>query len=229
MVLISHRYKFIHLRNFKVAGSSVESFMGQFCIDPAEQSSYVYDDKNKMVESAYGIIGNVPDGVIGKSIFGDNLWSYHISAKDVKERIGEDMFQQYLKFCIIRNPYDRMVSMYHWSMRLKYMNNIEIKPLDFKTFCKHATNQGVRCDLQRILLDGNPVCDYYIRYENLKEDLVILLDKLGITDYNIEDLPNHKSQFRPKDKPYQDYYDDETRAIVADLFKTEIEMFGYTF
>ena len=36
MVLISHKYNFIYIKNIKVAGkvSSVEYFFGKYCIDP---------------------------------------------------------------------------------------------------------------------------------------------------------------------------------------------------
>ena len=43
MVLVSHRYNFIYIKNKKVAGSSVESFFGKYCCDPS--SNYLYTDK----------------------------------------------------------------------------------------------------------------------------------------------------------------------------------------
>lgn len=210
MVLISHRYKFIHLRNTKVASSSVESFFGQFCVDPAEP--YEFKDFREEIVSSYGIIGNKVGG----------SWASHMNAKDIKEKMGDELFTTYIKFCVVRNPYDWMVSAYHWIKRGDREHSDFKKMIGF-TLCAYPKN------IDRILLYGQPICDYYLRYENLKEDMVMLLDKLGITEYNIEDLPNFKSDTRPKGIPYQDYYDEETRAMVANIFKTEIEMFGYTF
>jgi len=73
------------------------------------------------------------------------------------------------------------------------------------------------------------VCQYYIRYENLLEDMKVVLAALGINNYDLDKLPRHKSTTRIDKRPYQDYYDDETRALVYDLFRVEFEMFGYTF
>jgi hypothetical protein len=213
MVLVSHRYKFIHIRNFKVASSSIESFFGQFCVDPA--IPYVFKDLNEQIISPYGIIGSIS--------YGKGVWHHHISAKHIKEEIGDEIFTSYTKFCVIRNPYDIVVSAYHWASN---MPPFIVK--DFKTFCRGYKLNYNSSITNKILLDDTPVCDYYIRYENLKEDIIMVLERLGITEYDINDLPNHKSNIRPK-RPYQEYYDDETRAIVAELFKTEIEMFGYTF
>ena len=59
MVLVSHRYKFIYIKNEKVAGSSVESFFGKFCVGP--DFNYTYEDDIPGKESKYGILGTRKD------------------------------------------------------------------------------------------------------------------------------------------------------------------------
>jgi len=54
------------------------------------------------------------------------------------------------------------------------------------------------------------------------------LEKLGITDYNLDNLPHHKKSNRP-DVSYQTYYDDETKALVYSMYKNMIDYFGYVF
>ena len=56
MVLVSHKYKFIYIKNRKVAGSSVESFFRRFCIDPKKEYNY-NDDISEHVDE-FGIIGS---------------------------------------------------------------------------------------------------------------------------------------------------------------------------
>ena len=77
MVLISHEYKFIYIKNKKVAGSSIESFFGQFCINP-EKSTYNFNDSIKQSIDDYGIIGSRLEGV-NKT----DIWKNHISAKEI--------------------------------------------------------------------------------------------------------------------------------------------------
>ena len=50
MVLISHKYKFIYIKNVKVAGTSVESFFGQFlCKIPKIPIIFFINKKQKLV------------------------------------------------------------------------------------------------------------------------------------------------------------------------------------
>ena len=56
MVLVSHKYKFIYIKNVKVAGTSVESFFGKYCIDPEKDYSY-NDCINEHIDE-FGILGS---------------------------------------------------------------------------------------------------------------------------------------------------------------------------
>jgi hypothetical protein len=218
MVLISHIHKFIYLKNYKVAGSSVESFFGQFCIDPKNKNNYSFQDKQDEQISDYGILGSRIQG----SKY--TKWYNHISADKIKLLLGDEIFNNYIKFCVIRNPYDIVVSSYFWE---KQKCNLTC---DFKTYCINLyKNTNDITNLSRLFINNNPVCQYYIRYEHLIDDITNLLEKLGIKDYNISDLPKHKTGFRPLDKTYKDYYDDESKNIVSKIFHKEIEMFNYKF
>ena len=121
---------------------------------------------------------------------------------------------QYFKFAIIRNPYDVIVSSYYWQK----------SQLPFKVYAK----KKIVDNLSRCCINGESVCDYYIRYENLLEDIVNVCKILNIDNYDINDLPNHKTNTRPKDN-YRDYYDEETRIKVYENHKQIFEKFGYKF
>ena len=57
---------------------------------------------------------------------------------------------------------------------------------------------------------------------NLEQDFNFLREKLGIQ----EELPHvNKSQHTH----YQDYYNTHTQQLVAEYFKRDIELFGYSF
>ena len=215
MVLVSHIYKFIYIKNVKVASSSVESFFGQFCIDPAKKPEYTFSDGGPLEETVYGIIGT-------QTIPTKQFWNQHMDATQIKTVIGDEVFQSYFKFCVVRNPWDLVVSMFHF-----------FRPrVNFKTYCKvYFRKVGESGNLKRTSIDGKQICDFYIRYECLKEDIIRVCEKIGIppTEYNIDMLPNHKSKSRPKGKSYQEYYDDESREAIAGAFKNDIDLFGYTF
>lgn len=208
MVLISFEKKFIYIKTMKTAGSSVESFFGMFCCD--DKKNYKYSDKTK------SNISN--NGIIGFRLFKDgSKWEPHLKAHKILEYIGREKFNSYIKFCVIRNPFDYLVSLY------EYQNRHDKNKISFKKFI--FQNKLNNWDLYNI--DNKPVCDFYIRYENLEEDVRKLLKLLKIEDYNVE-IPKHKSGIR-KNKNYKDYYDLETRKYVENLFKNELSYHNYKF
>ena len=208
MVIVSHKYKFIYIKNVKVAGTSVESFFGQFCINPEKK----YDFSHSISQSIddYGIIGSRESGV-GKN----DIWKKHKDALSIKTDLGDDKFNEYFKFCVIRNPYDVMISLYFFNK----------STVPFKDFAKKT----IINNLQRCSINGKIVCDYFIRYENLLEDLVNVCKILKIDKYDINDLPKHKTNKRVKDVHYRDFYDEETRIRVYENHKKIFELFEYKF
>jgi len=213
MVLVSHIYKFIYFKNHKVAGSSVESFFGQYCIDPLKKESYNFQDVQDEQISEYGIIGNRLNGKV-------TIWNNHKGAEEIKRDLGSETFNNYFKFCVVRNPYDLVVSSFFWKQHISGLK------CDFKTYCRNY--KILNGNTSVMFIDNTPICQYYIRYENLKDDIITVLKMLDIRDYDISQLPKHKSGINPKDKPFKEYYDKETKEIVKTIFKKEIDLFNYS-
>ena len=208
MVLVKNKYNFIYIKNKKVAGTSVESFFGQFCINPKK----IYDFKEETFQSIddYGIIGSRLSGMRE-----DDIWKNHIDALSIKTNLGDDIFNKYFKFCVIRNPYDIMVSSYFYSK----------SKADFKDYAKtKILNHLDICNI-----NNRSVCDFYIRYEHLLEDIQTVCKILNIDNYDINSLPQFKTNIRPKNVHYRDYYDEETRIKVYENHKNTFELFKYEF
>ena len=71
--------------------------------------------------------------------------------------------------------------------------------------------------------NGEMLADFFIRTENIGEDLNAACSLIGIPFKSI----HHRN--KSTHKHYSEYYDDETRQIVAEKFAQDIEYFGYEF
>lgn len=207
MVLVSHKYKFIYIKNAKVAGTSVESFFGKYCIDP--QKKYNYSHIQEQYCDEYGIIGERGPNVKNKK------WKNHLNAEKIKLYLGQERFNSYLKFCVIRNPYDKMVSLY-------FFKKSKLPFIDFvkKETCNNFNIHAIK---------NKSVCDYFIRFEHLEEDIKNLCNKLNINNIDLSLLPKFKSEYRKDKKHWSEYYNDITRKIVYNNHKIEFDTFGYDY
>lgn len=162
----------------------------------------------------------------------------HRPASSIKEIVGEEVWNSYMKICPIRNPWDKMVSNYFWKRRLKNWNRFtrifgkrwsNYNPAHYLSFTDYVKLRGEKSNIDRkILFVDDKWPEYrFIRYEHLHEDLEAICMDLNIP-YEKDKLPAKKSSFR-NDRQYRSHYDDESRDIVAKAFKREIEKFGYEF
>ncbi len=141
-------------------------------------------------------------------------------AAEARARIGDKVWQSYFKFAFDRNPWDRQVSFYHH----RYRN--EKEPPSFATFMHEDTRARIdNFDIYSI--DGDVAVDFIGRFETLGEDLKIALERVGLC--LAAELPRAKTNFRPATLQYRDYYDDDTRAMVARWYAREIELLDYEF
>jgi len=104
-MLVSHQHKFIYTKTVKTAGSSVESYFEPYCISAEE---YSQRRPGELHESAQGIIGYGPDRPA------DAKWYNHMPALAIKRQLGDEIWNNYFKFCVIRNPFDKAVSAYYF-------------------------------------------------------------------------------------------------------------------
>lgn len=131
------------------------------------------------------------------------------------------------KFTVIRNPWDRMVSFFHYhKQRLKTQEWKYIKDLNFTKFIRsnhfefwarknNITNYIKHKDIAHI--------DYYIDFNNLKKDFELI--KL-ITNIKKNLMHINKS----KHEEYKKYYRNENnKHIISTLFKDEINFFNFEF
>lgn len=217
-MLISHRCKFIYMKTKKTAGTSVEMAFEPFCRENLD------DPVKHMTDTII-----CDQGVVGARLGGDSgpmRYFNHMSARAIKRRVGEPVWSDYLKFCAIRNPWDKVVSMFHYRHpKIQAEAPAEI----IATFRQWlvADDTVVGDDWNVYTIDDEPVFDVVIRHDQLEKDTVSLLKHFGASDLAV---PRMKVRHR-KDVTldHTAYYDDAAREMVAETFDNAIKLFGWRF
>jgi hypothetical protein len=146
----------------------------------------------------------------------------HKTLDDYYKIYSKQELKSYFKFTIVRNPFDRIVSEYFYSRKRRLTQS-----RDFKTFVVNGeidTQSYPNHNIPQIdfFVDKKRI-DYIAKFENLQEDFKTICDKIKIPH---QELPHHNNT---KHKHYTEYYDDETRQIVAEKYAKDIEYFNYEF
>ncbi len=218
-MLLSHRFKFIYTKTAKTGGTSVESYFEKYCMKEGEwEFSHIRDEYN----NEHGIIG-----YRGKDNTGSTFFN-HMSAAMIKDYIGDQIWNEYFKFCVIRNPYDKLISaFFHFDIHKN--NVIGTKEELIKRFRNYIrSGEGLVIDRDKYVINNNICMDDFIKTENMLFDLRRICIRIGVP-FEPDKLPRLKSGFKPPDVLLNEYYDVETDKIVRKHFALEFEYFGYSF
>lgn len=213
-MIISHRYKFIFLKTNKTAGTSIEIALSRFC-GPKDIITPI-DTEDEETRSKLGYSG--PQNYLS-STKKSPLFYNHISAKKVKSLIGKDVWDSYYKFCFERNPWDRVISLYYWNYKS------EPRPSISEFIDSEIPLRLKKRGYMVYTIDGIIAVDKICRFENIADEIEIIRKQVGLPE-KLE-LPNAKSQYRKDKRSCRDILSDEDKAKIAQLFRDEINIFGY--
>ncbi len=168
---------------------------------------------------------------IGKAIGLPN--KNHRTAKTIIKIVGKESWEKSYKFTFIRNPWDKVLS--HYQFRVKTnQTNLRDNPISFAEWvkCTYGDNKNsfyydkpgmFRPQNEWLLNDRDKIdIDMIGRFENLNADFAIIANKIGCNPM----LPHIN---KTKKVDYREFYNSETRAIVAKWFQKDIDLFGYKF
>ena len=226
----SHDHKFIYVHIPKSAGTFVKHYLLSN-IEPEyknNQNQQDYDDKYNVTceRSLNAIASEIPD------------------------------HKDYFKFTVVRNPFDRVVSMFSylggWKFDYFIENNIDSPMMpyvkkfhsyylsdDFDGFIKYAyEEEAVRKFhsgyydnyIDRIKIKGEVAIDQFYKMENINGCLFSLKETLGFDNSSgFNDWRKNSSSDYKKKASYREYYSDYSREYIGDHFYRDLEYFGYGF
>ena len=177
-------------------------------------------------------------------------YDWHIPAKYLRSVVSEEIWNTYYKFAFIRNPWDRLVSLYHFIGERESTGEFN----EWVTTYDDSKDRGARQEnggyfgqtapwdkpvssarksqLYYVTDDsGELILDYIYRFEYINRGLWnLVLDHTNMLPKN--DIENHFPAHvrQRKDKtPYTEFYNEKGLAHVDKYFKKDVEFFNYEF
>ena len=201
--MISHKYKCIFIHIPRTAGTSIENW------------------------------------IVGKDWWKIDPNTKHLLASQAK-KIYSKYWDEYFKFTFVRNPWDRMVSClgfptyyginYDGTLNFDKYKELFGYPLTIENDYRFSNRKELITKKHKInsvyLNFIDEKLDFIGKFESLQKDIQFIKKKLNIK----EDFQFQNKIVASKRRPdYRDYYNDETRKIVSDLYKGGIKKFNYKF
>ena len=227
----AHKYVFIHIP--KAAGSSIRQSLSDI-----DRPSPLRRMLNRMTPQQHDQPIQVMEGL-----------HTHSDARQVREVIGTETYRNCFSFAFVRNPWDRMLSLYNnvWQGAIdraegrrlpKYLSPEEeiedsrrVQDMGFRNWllseeyqtAKYGQSLTRRSQLEWLLGDdGSLITNFVGKVESINEDIRQIEQKI---QSRIRLLHVNKSEHRS----YRDVFCDETRDFVAHHYRSDIEIFGYTY
>ena len=190
-MIINHKYKFIFIKSFKTAGTSLEIALSKFCSGKDVITSIVSEDEALRKKLKYtGPQNNI-------------TMEEHMSISKIKSKLKSDIFEKYFKFVVVRNPFDQILSAYYWHNESKKNEKkfifLKKKKLDFHEFFERKAKHIFQDEIDRYTENGKILIDKFISYENLKKDLSELSNLINLPEnlYDVFKNIKAKSNIRP--------------------------------
>jgi hypothetical protein len=199
----------------------VEIYFEPYCTNPAKEFRERHERDFEV--SKWGIIG-----ARGQAFVPGRTWYNHMSAGSVVKLIGPELWSRYYKFCVVRNPFDKLISAF-WH-NLPIAMRLELQCADFESV-RRKFQEWLRLaehvmDRDLFLIGNRPVMDRFVRYEDLHSSLEGVCHDLGLP-WDPLRLGRYKSEARVRREAFADYYDRKSAADVREWYKWEFEYFQY--
>ena len=217
-MIVSHSHKFIFFRVPKSGSSSIKltPYFKQLALPNNGKFAFRHDGKVSEEERNFF-------SELKKDNSGLIMEPNHTESQACSLVLGKEVCEDYFKFAFVRNPWDRVVSRYFWGVKVNESQMMkEMNSQTFSDYVKNIELDGFASFIcsQYQFTEG---CDFIGRTEILQEYFDEVCKIVGVPKQNLikRNVSSHSH--------YTEYYDDETREIIAQKYAKDIEYFGYKF
>lgn len=246
-MILSHAQRLIFTRPRKVASTSFEMAMSRHCgprdvltwLSPTEDAARRAQGgrgPQNHLKSLRTILTNASARDL--AMLRNRRWPPrfypHMPAAEIRAAMPAATWGSYLKVSLVRNPWDRMISNYH------YWIKIFGRELPFDAWLNQNAGMISR-NLVFYMIDGAVVIDRFIRIEHMREDLDALAEARPALAGVAETLPGLRAKARSNVDAGMDGDDarqrreaffapyPELRDAIGALCRFEVDTLGYRF
>lgn len=211
-MIISHKYRYIFIKVSKTAGTSIQHALWRH---------------HGPEDICTGVPASRKKGAL----------SSHATAQQIR-RTYPQIWNNYFKFGYVRNPWDRVVSYYcmhaniNWDDNFSTIRNTftkKIQQLFKKAARTHTPNTSLFnlfSPFTQIALNNKIAIDCVCRFETLNNDFKNVCEHLNIPYTGLRKTRNNT---RVDKRHYSQWYNNDTKNIIATHFSKTITTFEYTF
>lgn len=215
--MISHKHKCIFIHIAKCAGTSIEHALG-------------VDVNNHKAEDNDNLFGWDTK---------NNLWLQHATPQQLLDLgyISKSTWDNYYKFIVYRNSWDRAYSDYVWMYEVRnvkdsFQNFIYKKGYFKKILNDNSSNfyagDHVLPQKDYFFLNGKRInYNREIEFSSLSDGLKMVINDLGLSKGFFDKKMNVSN--KKKKNHYSKFYNKQKRDLVATIYKDDIEFFDFSF
>ncbi len=202
----SHQFIFVHIR--KAAGTSLRQILERVSLPKKNNLWYKMLSRNGFPVDYHKF-----------------SFRKHSDLVEAERSMPREKFEQYFKFAIVRNPWDRLVSEFEYiKTQPSHSRHKKLQQLSFAAFVQYQSKRPAAHQVNALKLkNGQLGCDFVGKLETLQQSLTVVSGKTGL---DFSSLP-HINRVDRRD--YRTYYTDELAQQVEDLWQADVEAFKYTF
>lgn len=175
---------------------------------------------------------------VRESLFATSGFGKHVTAIRYKYYYGAKTFNSYFKFAFVRNPWARTLSAYHFLQKggineqdQTWADTTLTQYKNFEDFVMNGLHTPEVINWVHFLPQYTWICDHKQRnlmdftgrLENIQQDYEIIRQKTSLGHPLI-----HKNKGADI-KAYREHYTEAMQKKVAEIYKTDLKLFKYSF
>lgn len=195
------------------------------------------DNNSILVVDKHSLDTFKKESKLGKTKFSD--------LRNVKFIEKQDLLKNYMLVATIRNPFDRLFSLFRHRLRQKDSSVLDMTlstyfyekwliervELSYPRISEleDLENRNIRSLLDNICFPGSHDTghiNHFIRFESYEKDVLTLCELINLQISN-DEIP--KEKMHDVDVNYRDYYTEYSKQIIINKYKDELNVFNYSF